>query len=201
MSEIPATSPAQGPMQAAALAALFDTYADRIYRLALGLLQDTQEAEDVVQETFLKVIAPKRHFDGRSNIATWIYRVAYNASIDRLRQRKEDALPQDPEDGQALPMPSLLVEWQTPEKILLGEEGEGILAGAVRKLPQTLRAVFILRDIDELSTEETAQILEITAGAVKVRLHRARLLLRELLAGYFYERQSRHQPTSIEGVL
>ncbi len=201
MSEMPATSPGQGPMEAAALAALFDAYADRIYRLALGLLQDTQEAEDVVQETFLKVIAPRHRFEGRSNIATWIYRVAYNASIDRLRQRKEEALPQDLEDAQALPLPNLLVEWQTPEKILLGEEGESILTDAIRRLPQTLRAVFILRDIDELSTEDTAQILEITVGTVKVRLHRARLQLREFLAGYFYERQSPPQPASIEGVL
>ena len=202
MPEMPSTHPTPAPMDAAALAVLFDTYADRIYRLALGLSQDSQEAEDIVQETFLKVIAQARHFEGRSSIATWIYRIAYNTSIDRLRQRKEDPLPQQAVDESLpLPMPTLLVEWLTPEKILLGEEGEGVLANAISKLPETLRAVFILRDIDELSTEETAQILEITPGAVKVRLHRARLQLREFLAGYFYERQLPHQANSIEGVL
>lgn len=174
-----------------AFSTLFETYADRLYRLAMGLLQHSDEAEDIVQETFIKAITHLDQFEGRSNLGTWLYRVAYNASLDHLRQRVEDPLPDDgpyAQDEVPLAMPEVLVEWQTPEDLLIDEQDRRFLDQSIRQLPQTLRIVFVLRDIDELSTAETAEILGISASAVKVRLHRARLELRESLAVYFAER-------------
>lgn len=176
-----------------ALAELFENYADRIYRLALGSLQNPAEAEDVVQETFIKAISNIDKFEGRANLGTWLYRVAYNASMDRLRRRPEFKLPSDEPDLNSpdfVPMPEVLVEWDTPEDEVISEEDRRALDEAIQQLPDTLRIVFILRDIEDLSTAETAEILELSEGAVKVRLHRARLDLRERLAIYFAERQA-----------
>lgn len=174
-----------------AFSTLFETYADKLYRLSIGLLQQAEEAEDVVQETFIKAITHLDQFEGRSNLGTWLYRVAYNASLDRLRQRVEDPFPDESiygEDELWLPMPEVLVEWHTPEELLIDEQDHQFLDQAISRLPQTLHTVFVLRDIDELSTAETAEILGLSVSAVKVRLHRARLELRETLAVYFAER-------------
>lgn len=174
-----------------ALAPLFDEYADQVYRLALGLLRDPAGAEDVVQDTFLAALSNLDRFQGRSRLGTWLYRVAYNASMDRLRRRREVALPSDDRDRDeaAAPLPRALVEWRlTPEEILADVEARAYLDTAIAELPASLRAVFILRDIEELSTADTAEALDISTGAVKVRLHRARLALRECLTGYFAER-------------
>ncbi len=177
----------------AALASLFETYADRVYRLALGLLQDPLHAEDVVQDTFLAAISNLERFEGRSSLGTWLYRVAYNASMDRLRRQREDLpLDEDPDtDEGEIPLPEVLIDWEmTPEELLADDETRAYLDQAISELPESLRAVFILRDIEELSTAETAEALGISVGAAKVRLHRARLTLRELLSEYFRERFS-----------
>jgi len=174
-----------------AFSTLFETYADRLYRLAIGLIQQPDEAEDVVQETFIKAITHLDQFEGRSNLGTWLYRVAYNASLDRLRRREEAPLADDGpyEEAEVLvSMPEVLVEWQTPEDLLIDEQDREFLDQSIGKLSQNLRTVFVLRDIDELSSAETADILGISVSAVKVRLHRARLELRESLAVYFAER-------------
>ena len=137
-----------------AFSTLFETYADRLYRLAIGLVQQSDEAEDIVQETFIKAITHLDQFEGRSNLGTWLYRVAYNASLDRLRQRVESPLPDDgpyEEDEAQLPMPEVMVEWHTPEDLVINEQDRRFLDQSIRQLPQTLRTVFVLRDIDELS--------------------------------------------------
>jgi len=176
----------------AALEKLFEMFADRIYRLAFRLTQNPVEAEDVVQETFLKVITHIDQFEGRSNLDTWIYRVSYNASLDRLRQRSTVAISSDSfeqdEDGGFL-MPEVLIEWRTPEGSLMQTEDKEILDQAINSLPISLQTVFLLRDIEELSTQETAEVLGIPVNLVKVRLHRARLSLREKLAAHFAENQ------------
>ena len=167
---------------------LFDTYADRIYRLALGLLQDPGQAEDVVQETCLKVLTHAVRFEGRSSLGTWMYRLAYNASTDRLRRKEENPLPSEDageEEDLSFPMPQNFVEWQTPEALVIGGENRHILEQAVAQLPESMRMVFMLRDIEALSTAAAAEVLGISDGLVKVRLHRARLSLRERLAPYF----------------
>lgn len=178
-----------------ALTALFEAYADRIYRLALGVLRDPAAAEDIVQETFLSALTHMGRFEGRSSLGTWLYRIGYNASLDRLRRRQEEPLPPDEpadESGAAIPLPRSLVEWSlTPENRLAENEIAAELDRAIGELPESLRVVFLLRDVDELSTLETAEALGLTEGAVKVRLHRARLALRERLSEYFAERSPR----------
>jgi len=172
-----------------AVAALFEAYADRVYRLALSQLRDPAAAEDIVQETFLQALTHLDRFEGRSSLGTWLYRIAHNASIDRLRRRVEEPLPAEADDDAAAPMPRSFIDWAwTPEEILGDSESLGQLRAAVDHLSETLRVVFLLRDVERLSTEETAEALGISPGAVKVRLHRARLTLREALSGYFSER-------------
>jgi RNA polymerase sigma-70 factor (ECF subfamily) len=157
--------------------------------LAFSLLGEDQAAEDVVQETFLSALDHRASFEGRSSLSTWLYRIAYNAAQNRLRRKPEEALPgedEEDEQGRPLPMPKSLGEWEMlPERILIDAEARSLLDAAVSRLATKLRVVFQLRDIDELSTEETAQVLGVTEPVVKVRLHRARLQLREELATYF----------------
>jgi RNA polymerase sigma-70 factor (ECF subfamily) len=176
----------------AALTVIFDTHADRVYRLALGLLHDPSEAEDILQQTFLAVLTHLDRFEGRSSIGTWLYRVAYNASMDRLCAHSELPLPEEDgnaADDESLPLPKTLVNWDfTPEEILMDSEARAALDDAIGRLPETFRVVFVLRDIEELSTADTAEVLGISPSLVKVRLHRARLALRERLATYFAER-------------
>ncbi len=174
----------------AAFEALFEMYADRIYRLALGMLGDPQMAEDVVQETFLSAISHRMGFEGRSRLGTWLVRIAYNASINRLRRRREDPLLEEnaEEDGAPV-MPLTFLEWErTPEQLLATGEVHQQVTLAVRSLPKNLLSVFLLRDVEGLSTEDTAEALGLSISAVKVRLHRARMALRERLTGYFSEK-------------
>ncbi len=161
---------------------LFEQYSDKIYRLSVSLLKEEGAAEGVVQDTFLRLIERLDQFEGRSDLGTWLYRIAYNLSVDRLRQRKPDIVLEDePEDGR-LPAPVHLVDWdQWPEQLLTDAEVTAELDKAIAALPEKFRAVFVLREIEGLSTEETANITGLTLSATKVRLHRARLFLREQL--------------------
>lgn len=182
-----------------ALAALFEAYADRIYRLALSLLRDPSAAEDIVQETFVSAMTHLDRFEGRSSLGTWLYRVGYNASLDWLRRRRDEPLPPDEpgDDTDSVPLPRSLVEWTlTPESRQAEGETAAELDRAIGELSEGLRVVFLLRDVDELSTQETAEALGLTEGAVKVRLHRARLALREKLADYFAERTPQEGETA-----
>lgn len=141
--------------------ALFEAYADRLYRLAFGLLRHSEEAEDVVQETCLKILAHAGRFEGRAALGTWMYRLAFNASTDRLRRKKENRLPADDaseEEDLSFPLPKNFVEWQTHEALLIGGENRKILEQSIQQLPESLRTVFLLRDIEDLSTAETALV-------------------------------------------
>lgn len=165
-----------------AFAYLFDTYSDKIYRLALSLLKDEPSAEGVVQDTFLRLIERLDQFEERSKLGTWLYRIAYNLSIDHLRRRKPDLTIEDePEDGR-FPNPVYLADWQQwPEKVLSDAEVTAELDKAIAALPEKFRVVFVLREIEGLSTQETAVITNLSLSATKVRLHRARLFLRDYL--------------------
>jgi RNA polymerase sigma-70 factor (ECF subfamily) len=175
-----------------AVAELFEAYADPIYRLALQLLGDPSLAEDVVQETFVSAIAHRETFEGRSKLSSWLYRIAYNAAMGRLRARQEEPLPEEePEDESPAPLPHSLVDWtMTPEQLQQDSEAAGVMQKAIAALPGKYRVVFFLRDMEGQSTEQTAGILGLTETAVKVRLHRARLALREALSGYFEDHGS-----------
>lgn len=159
-----------------------------IYRLALRLMRDPADAEDVVQETFLSAFKGIDRFDGRSGLSTWLYRIAFNAAMMRLRRRRPEFVPVDTTDESEgdLPIPEAMVDWcLLPEQELVRAEAREELERAIGELPPKLRAVFVMRELEELSTEDTAQALGLSAQAVKTRLHRARLLLRERLSSYF----------------
>jgi RNA polymerase sigma-70 factor, ECF subfamily len=172
-------------------ARLVETYSGFVYRLALKLMEDPQDAEDVLQETFLKAHRGLVNFDGRSSLSTWLYRIATNEALMLLRRRKAPAISlEEPLEGEAEAQEPLeILDWCcAPEAELMSGEARRMLNQAVDALPATLRVVFILRDIEGLSTLETSQVLNLSEAAVKTRLSRARLRLREQLTGYFGER-------------
>ncbi len=173
---------------AAAFSQLFAAYSDKIYRLAAGLLENEDEAEGVVQDAFMRLIERLDQFEGRSKLGTWLYRVAYNLSMDRLRRRRPLLTLNDGDDDGSLPIPAIYTDWRAaPEAVFESSELTAELDKAIATLPDSLKAVFILREKEGLSTGECAEVLCISVGAVKVRLHRARLHLREQLAAYFQE--------------
>lgn len=172
-------------------ARLVDTYYQLVYRLALKMLSNPQDAEDILQETFIKVFRNIDKFDQRSSLSTWIYRIATNEALMFLRKKHPDLVsidqPTVTEEGEQEPLQ--IVDWCClPESELVSGEAKAYLDQAITSLPPGLRAVFILRDIQELSTRETGEVLGISEMAVKTRLSRARLRLRELLSGYFGDR-------------
>lgn len=175
------------------MARLVEAFSDSIYRLGLKMLGDPQDAEDVLQSTFLKVFEALPSFEGRSSLSTWIYRIAVNEALMILRKRRpEVALMVDDgsdEEDEPLSPPQAMVDWCClPEDELLSTEARRTLDRAIRQLPEKLRLVFILRDIEGLSTQETAEALGLTETNVKTRLLRARLRLREMLSEYYGER-------------
>jgi RNA polymerase sigma-70 factor (ECF subfamily) len=171
-------------------ALLVETYYERIYRMALRMTGNEQDAEDVLQETFIKVLKNIGSFKGMSSLSTWIYRIAMNEALMLLRKRKPEGYSLDEDDGEEETMPREVADWKPlPEDRLIDRETRQHLKEAVLYLPETLRSVFLLRDTEELSVRETAEALGISEGAVKVRLLRARLKLREYLSGYFKKQE------------
>lgn len=174
---------------AAACTACVEEHSDGLYRLAFRLLRDEAAAEDVVQETFLNAWRSLEQFDGRSRLGTWLFRIAYNNALMRLRSRKPVEPLVEDYDSESPATPATVVPWrETPEDIVARGEIAEVLEAAIAAIPETLSVVFQLRDVEERSTAETAEILGLTESAVKVRLHRARLALRERLGEYFGER-------------
>lgn len=163
-------------------------YEGNIYRLARHITQNPEDAEDVLQETFLKAYEHLGDFQGNSKFYTWLVRIAVNQALMKLRKRKTDASVSldDPYDTGEESLVREIAVWEpNPEQTYSQEEIRAILEKAVDSLPPTFRAVFALRDIEELSTEETAAALNLSIPAVKSRLLRARLRLREKLTRYF----------------
>jgi len=175
---------------AAALEALMERYASRVYRLAHGILRNSADAEEVVQDVFLTLFQKIHTFEGRSALASWIYRVTTNAALIKRRGRKTDRevsidaqLPTFLPDGHRAGDRALIwADWsQTPEADLLSQETRAILERAIDELPVPYRTVLVLRDVEGLSSEEVAEIVGDSVPAVKSRLHRARMVLREEL--------------------
>ena len=175
-----------------ALTEIVETHQNRIYGVALRMCGNVQDAEETMQETFLSAIQALPRFEGRSQLSTWLYRIASNACL--MRRRKEagrartvneaDSFDEDADNE----LPTYFVDWSyLPDDVVLDRELQEFLERAILQLPPTLRLTFIWRELEGLSTAETAEALDISEGAVKVRLHRARLKLRELLSSYFSE--------------
>jgi RNA polymerase sigma-70 factor (ECF subfamily) len=177
-------------------ARLVDAYSTQIYRLALKMLGSEQDAEDVLQNTFMKALQSIDSFEGRSSLSTWLYRIAVNEALMLLRRQKPTIpVAMDYEDDEdELPHPAQFTDWCClPEEDLLSSESKKHLDIAIRRLPEKLRVVFLLRDIEGLSIRETGEALGLTETAVKTRLLRARLNLREQLSSYFGVRLKEEQ--------
>lgn len=170
-----------------AFSELVTNYSERIYNLALRILRNREDAEDVLQETFLTVLQKLDTFDGRSNFFTWIYRIATNASLMKLRKKRLvfAELPENPDMGPRHEE-QIMVDWsQDPSFNIQNEEIKKIIDTAINQLSEIYRTVFILRDIEQLSIKETSKILDISEENVKIRLRRARMFLRDKISEYY----------------
>jgi RNA polymerase sigma-70 factor (ECF subfamily) len=163
-------------------------YEGKVFRLAQHVTQNREDAEDVLQETFLKAYEHLDQFRGDSKFYTWIVRIAVNQALMKLRRRKSDkavSLDETIDTGEDNIVREIAAWDEDPEQRFSREELGGILDSAVQSLEPLYRSVFVLRDIEDLSTEETAEALDLSVPAVKSRLLRARLQLREKLTRYF----------------
>jgi RNA polymerase sigma-70 factor (ECF subfamily) len=163
-------------------------YEGKIFRLAQHVTQNREDAEDVLQETFMKAYEHLDQFQGNSKFYTWIVRIAVNQALMKLRRRKTDksvSLDETIDTGEDTIVREIAAWDEDPEQRFSREELGEILDGAIQSLEPPYRSVFVLRDIEELSTEETAEALDLSVPAVKSRLLRARLQLREKLTRYF----------------
>jgi len=167
----------------AAFAELVELYQEKLYHMAYRMLNNRQEAEDVVQDTFLRVYNNLERYDDTMKFSTWIYRIATNLCIDRLRKRKPvyslDAESTEYEglDGYSM-IPS---DNRTPESELLLSETQRIIHQAIDTLPPKYKTVMILRYIHELSLQEVGDILDMPVTTIKTRVHRGREFLRKKL--------------------
>ncbi|MBE2197714.1 MAG: sigma-70 family RNA polymerase sigma factor [Anaerolinea sp.] len=169
-----------------------ELYGGGLYRLALRLMQNEADAEDVVQEAFMNAYRAIGQFEGRAGLGTWLYRITYNAAMMRLRTPSPAMVSIDEslEPDGPVTIPSQLFDWCClPESDFETNEVRDFLEANIQALPETLKTVFVLREIEGLSTDETAQVLDISTDAVKKRLHRGRLWLRERLTAYFSDKE------------
>jgi RNA polymerase sigma-70 factor (ECF subfamily) len=162
---------------------LVNRYERKIFRLGMNITQNREDAEDVMQDAFLKSYQNLDRFQGDSRFYTWLVRIAVNEALMKLRKRKPNQIsldaPREP-DGEAFPQE--VEDWgPSPEQRFAQTELAGILSQTIETLEPGYRMVFVLRDLEELSTEETAELLGLSVAAVKSRLLRARLKLRDKL--------------------
>jgi len=171
-----------------AFSQLVRRYEGKIFRLAQHITQNREDAEDVLQETFLKAYEHLDQFQGNSKFYTWIVRIAVNQSLMKLRKRKSDksvSMDETVDTGEDTVAREIAAWDENPEQRYSREEINKILETAIDSLAAPYRAVFVLRDVEDLSTEETAEALDLSIPAVKSRLLRARLQLRDKLTRYF----------------
>jgi RNA polymerase sigma-70 factor, ECF subfamily len=173
---------------ASAFSALVSQYEGKIFRLAMNITQNREDAEDVLQESFLKAYEHLDQFQGNSKFYTWIVRIAVNQALMKLRKRKTDrsvSLDEQIDTGEDTVVREIAAWDPDPEERFSREELHTILTEAIDGLAPIYRTVFTLRDVDGLSTEETAEALDLSVPAVKSRLLRARLQLRDRLTRFF----------------
>ena len=171
----------------AAFDVLVARYQHKVVKLIMRYVKDQAEALDVAQEAFIKAYRAMPRFRGDSAFYTWLYRIAHNACLMRIRKKKLQTVsldrPLDVEEGH---IERDVTDWSTdPRTDVMSEELSSVLTRHINELSPDNRIVFVLRDIHGLSTDDTANVLGLTVPAVKSRLHRARLYLRDRLKGYF----------------
>lgn len=177
-----------------AMEELVSRYEGKVYNLAYKMMGNRDDAEDVLQDAFLSAIRALGDFREESSFSTWIYRIATNAALTRLRKRgrKEKSEAEFLDEVYSVKKqahePSMMVDWSdSPVKSLLEEEARGMMGEAIGQLPESYRVVFVLRDVQGLPAAEVGEILGLSVPAVKSRLHRARMFLRNSLSRYFEE--------------
>jgi RNA polymerase sigma-70 factor (ECF subfamily) len=172
-----------------AFARLVDETSGHIYRTVFQILGDEQDAEDVLQETYIKAFRALPDFEGRSSLTTWLYRIAVNEALMAVRKRKPLAISVEentPFDSETESEGLEIVDFCClPEGEMLSKESAGFFDQAVNKLPANLRVVFVMRDIEGFTIQETAESLHLSENNIKTRLLRARLRLRQELSVYF----------------
>jgi RNA polymerase sigma-70 factor (ECF subfamily) len=168
---------------------LVNLYSNRIYNLGLRILKNQDDAADILQETFVTAYNKIGTFDGRANFFTWLYRIATNFALMKLRKERRTVLSDSQIESQFdRPDEMTLHEWRDlPLKNMLSFEFKKHLDEALNELPEIYKSVFILRDLENMSIKQTSKILNITESNVKIRLKRARMYLREKLAHYMEE--------------
>ena len=164
----------------------------RVYHLALGLVRVREDAEDVTQETFISVSRNLTSFRGDSSLFSWVARIATNHALKLIRKRRDgktvslDFESSDDENGKPLPHPEVVADWkESPREILARKESRQIIQNSLDQIDDKYRMVFVLRDMQNLSVSETAEALGLSISNVKIRLMRARLMLREKLTNVF----------------
>lgn len=172
---------------------LVKRYDRNVFRIANHITQNREDAEDVVQDAFLKAYQKLDQFQGNSKFYTWLVRIAVNEALMRLRKRKASktvSIDEDVETDEGF-VPREVTDWSpNPEQLYKQAELGDILEKAIQGLPSGFRTVFVLRDVEGLSTEETADALGLSIPAVKSRLLRARLQLRERLSRHFKKKKT-----------
>ena len=165
-----------------AIRAIMQSNNRRLYRLARGILRNDSEAEDVVQETYVRAFTHLQDFRGDSSLATWLGRIAINEALGRLRRQRANvewtSLPPGTLEAQIIQFP-LSAASEDPEKSMAQREIQHVVEHAIDELPEAFRIVFITRVIEGMNLEETAEILGLKPETVKTRLHRARTMLRD----------------------
>jgi RNA polymerase sigma-70 factor, ECF subfamily len=167
---------------------LVERYSRRILRVGRNITNNEEDSEDVLQETFLKAYTHLAGFQGASKFYTWLVRIAMNESLMKLRKRRSDkivSLDEQMDTGEDTMVREIAVWEGNPEDRYSQDEMREILDKTISSLPESFRSVFVLRDVEDLSTEDTAEVLGLSVPAVKSRLLRARLQLREKLTRQF----------------
>ncbi|HKQ59085.1 MAG TPA: sigma-70 family RNA polymerase sigma factor [Candidatus Eisenbacteria bacterium] len=168
-------------------------YRDKVYRLSFKILRNEDDAAEALQDAFTSAFRGLKNFKAESTFSTWLYRVATNASLMKYRKRRDDHLSlEQSQSAQRDAEPLAIPDWsQQPLEELLDTETREVMEEGLRRLPEDLRTVFILRDEEGHSNAEVAEMLELSVPAVKSRLHRARIALRDRLDRYFKDRMTR----------
>jgi RNA polymerase sigma-70 factor (ECF subfamily) len=168
-------------------------YRDKVYRLSYKILRHEEDAAEALQDAFLSAFRGLKNFKAESTFSTWLYRIATNASLMKYRRRRDGHVSlEQSQSGESAGEPMQIPDWsQQPLNELLNSETHDVMEEGVEKLPEELRTVFVLRDVEGLSNAEVAEVLNLSVAAVKSRLHRARIALRDRLNRYFADKLTR----------
>lgn len=182
----------QGPLNTEEI---FKNYKDKIYRLALSITRNEKDAEDILQNTILKIMKNLINFRSESHLSTWIYKIAYNESLMLLRKRKRQSRLSGDLARSARRIPSdLFINWsKLPDEQLLDNEFKKRIDSIVKHMPIRYRMPLLLNNVEQIPDKESAQILGLKVNSLKTRLHRARLMIKSEVSDYFKDRQEKEE--------